>query len=97
MKALPNPTDQMRFFQLIQIIPSPTRSALNSGDLLNYRISEPRIMGYLRNNSMFAFGKTDRARTSATMREILDSMWLFNDLWVRALTKYDEVKAQRKG
>jgi hypothetical protein len=97
MKALPNPTDQMRFFQLIQIIPSPTRSALNSGDLLNYRISEPRIMGYLRNNSMFTFGKADRARTSATMREIMDSMWLFNDLWVRALAKYDEIKAQPKG
>jgi hypothetical protein len=31
------------------------------------------------------------------MRETLDSMWLFNDVWVRALTKYDEVKAQRKG
>ena len=97
MKALPNPTDQMRFFQLIQIIPSPTKSALNSGDLLNYKISEPRIMGYLRNNSMFAFGKADRARTSATMREIMDSMWLFNDVWVRALAKYDEIKAQQKG
>jgi hypothetical protein len=97
MKALPNPTDQMRFFQLIQIIPSPTKSALNSGDLLNYRISEPRIMGYLRNNSMFAFGRADRARTSATMREIMDSMWLFNDVWVRALAKYDEIKAQQKG
>jgi hypothetical protein len=96
-KALPNPTDQMRFFQLIQIIPSPTKSALNSGDLLNYRISEPRIMGYLRNNSMFAFGKADRARTSATMREILDSMWLFDDLWVRAMAKFDEIKAQQKG
>jgi len=97
MKALPNPTDQMRFFQLIQIVPSPTRSALNSGDLLNYRISEPRIMGYLRNNSMFAFGKADRARTSATMREVMDSMWLFNDVWVRAMAKYDEIKAQQKG
>jgi hypothetical protein len=97
MKALPNPTDQMRFFQLIQIIPSPAKSALNSGDLLNYRISEPRIMGYLRNNSMFAFGRADRARTSATMREIMDSMWLFNDLWVRALAKYDEIKARPKG
>jgi hypothetical protein len=97
MKALPNPTDQMRFFQLIQIIPSPTKSALNSGDLLNYRISEPRIMGYLRNNSMFAFGKADRARISATMREIMDSMWLFDDVWVRALAKFDEIKAQQKG
>lgn len=97
MKALPNQTDQMRFFQLIQIVPSPTKSALRSGDLLNYRISEPRIMGYLRNNSMFAFGKADRARTSATMREVMDSMWLFNDVWVRALAKYDEIKAQQKG
>jgi hypothetical protein len=97
MKALPNPTDQMRFFQLIQIVPSPTKSALNSGNLLNYRISEPRIMGYLRNNSMFAFGKADRARTSATLREIMDSMWLFDDVWVRALAKYDEIKAQQKG
>ena len=97
MKALPNPVDQMRFFELIQIIPSPTKSALNSGDLLNYRISERRIMGYLRNNSMFAFGKTDRAKTSATMREILDSMWLFNDVFAQALTKFGEIKAQQKG
>jgi hypothetical protein len=97
MKALPDRTDQMRFFQLIQIIPSPTKSALNSGNLLNYRISEPRIMGYLRNNSMFAFGKADRAKTSATMREVMDSMWLFDDIWVRALAKFDEIKAQRKG
>jgi hypothetical protein len=97
MKALPDPIDQMRFFELIQIIPSPAKTALNSGNLLSYRISEPRIMGYLRNNSMFAFGKTDRAKTSATMREILDSMWLFNDIFDRALTKFGEIKAQQKG
>jgi hypothetical protein len=95
MKALPNPIDQMRFFELIQIIPSPAKAALNSGNLLNYRISEPRIMGYLRNNSMFAFGKADRAKTSATIREILDSMWLFNDIFDRALSKFSEVKAQQ--
>ncbi len=97
VKALPDPIDQMRFFELIQIIPSPAKAALNSGDLLNYRISEPRIMGYLRNNSMLAFGKADRAKTSATMREILDSMWLFNDTFDRALAKFDEIKAQQKG
>jgi hypothetical protein len=97
MKALPDPIDQMRFFELIQIIPSPAKAALNSGNLLNYRISEPRIMGYLRNNSMFAYGKTDRAKTSATMREILDSMWLFNDIFDRALAKFGEIKAQQKG
>jgi hypothetical protein len=97
MKALPDPIDQMRFFELIQIIPSPAKAALNSGNLVNFRISEPRIMGYLRNNSMFAFGKADRARTSATMREILDSMWLFNDIFDRALAKFGEIKAQQKG
>ena len=97
MKALPKPIDQMRFFELIQIIPSPTKTALNSGNLLNYRISEPRIMGYLRNNSMFAFGKADRAKTSATMREILDSMWLLNDMFERALARFGEIKARQKG
>src|SRR5215468_11793406 len=77
-KTLPNPIDQMKFFELIQIVPSPTRSALASGNLLDYRISNPVIMKYLRNNSIFAFGQADRARTSATFREILDAMWLFN-------------------
>jgi hypothetical protein len=95
VKTLPNPIDQMKLFELIQIIPSPTRSALKSGDLINYRISDPRIMGYLRNNSIFAFGQADRARTSATVREILDAMWLFNGKFERALSKFAEIKAQR--
>jgi len=95
-KTLPDPIDQMKFFELIQIIPSPTRSALKSGNLVNYRISDPRIMGYLRNNSVFAFGRADRARTSATFREILDAMWLFNDKFERALAKFDEIKAGKK-
>src|SRR5262249_7094664 len=45
-KALPDPIDQMKVFELIQIIPSPTKSALKSGSFVKYRISEPRIMGY---------------------------------------------------
>jgi hypothetical protein len=94
-KALPDPIDQMKVFELIQIIPSPTRSALHSGNLLNYRISDPTIMGYLRNNSIFTFGHTDRAKASATFREILDAMWLFNDKFERALAKSDEIRAQR--
>jgi hypothetical protein len=97
VKTLPNPIDQMKLFELIQIVPSPTRSALRSGDLVNYRISDPTIMGYLRNNSIFAFGRADRARTSATFREILDSMWLFNDKFERALARFDEIKARQKG
>ena len=79
VKILPNPIDQMRFFELIQIVPSPTKSALKSGNFATYRVSDPTVMGFLRNNSMFTFGQADRARTSAIFREILDAMWLFND------------------
>ncbi len=96
LKAFPNPIDQMKIFELIQIVPSPTRSALRSGDLANYRISDPKIMGYLRNNSMFTFGRADRARTSVNYREILAAMWLFNEKFERAQARFDEIKAQRK-
>jgi hypothetical protein len=94
VKTLKNPIDQMKFFELIQIVPTPTRSALNSGSLLDYRISDARIMRYLRNNSIFAFGKADRARTSATFREILDAMWLFNRKFERALAEFEQIKAK---
>jgi hypothetical protein len=94
-KTSPDPIDQMKVFELIQIVPSPTQAALRSGNLLNYRISDPTIMGYLRNNSIFTFGHADRARTSATLREILDAMWLFNDKFERASLKFDEIKAGR--
>jgi hypothetical protein len=95
-KALPNPIDQMKLFELIQIIPSPTKSALASGNLVNYRISDPKIMGYLRNNSVFTFGHVDRAKTSATFREILDAMWLFDDKFRQAMARLNEIKAQQK-
>jgi hypothetical protein len=62
--------------------------------LLGYRVSDPRVMGYLRNNNIFAFGHVDRSRTSATMREILDAMWLFNGVFERALAKFNEIKVQ---
>jgi hypothetical protein len=93
VRALPDPIDQMKLFELIQIIPGPTKSALASANLANYTVSDPTIMGYLRNNSIFTFGQADRAKTSATMREILDAMWLFNDKFERARAKFDEVKA----
>jgi hypothetical protein len=94
VKTLPDPIDQMKLFELIQIIPSPTMSAMRSGNLLGYRISDPRIMGYLRNNSMFAYGKADRAKASATFREIMDAMWLFNDKFARAQAKFAEVRGR---
>jgi hypothetical protein len=97
VKTLPNPIDQMKLFELIQIIPSPTKSALRSGSFVKYEISEPRIMGYLRNNSVFTFGQADRAKTSANFREILDAMWLFNVKFDQALTKFNEIKARPKG
>ena len=96
VRALPNPIDQMKLFELIQIIPSPTKAALNSGSLAGYRISDPTVMGYLRNNSIFAFGHADRAKTSATFREILDAMWLFDDKFDHALAKFAELKARPK-
>jgi hypothetical protein len=97
MQMLPDEIDQMKLFELIQIIPSPTRAALKSGDFSDYRIADPRIMGYLRNNSIFTFGKADRAKTSATFREILNAMWLFNVKFERARSKFNEIKAHRSG
>jgi hypothetical protein len=96
MAELPDPIDQMKLFQLIQIVPSPTRAALKSGNLEAYRISDPRIMGYLRNNAIFTFGKADRARESATYREILDAMWLFTDKFERARAAFAEIKAEER-
>lgn len=89
---LPDEMDQMKLFELIQIVPTPTRSALASGNVATYKISDPTIMKYLRNNSIFTFGKVDRAKTSATYREILDAMWLFNDKFKRAQAKCDAIK-----
>jgi hypothetical protein len=94
-KVLPDPIDRMKLFELMQIVPTPTRAALRSGYLLAYRVSDPVIMGYLRNNSIFAFGHADRARTSASYREILDAMWLFNAKFELARSKFDEIKARR--
>ena len=84
----------MKLFELIQIIPSPTRSALKSDNLADYKISDPTIMKYLRNNSIFTFGKADRAKISATFREILDAMWLFNAKFEQARSKFDEIKTR---
>jgi hypothetical protein len=97
VKTVPDPIDQMRLFELIQIVPSPTRSALKSGNLFGYRVSDPTIMGFLRNNSMFTFGQANRAKTSATFREIFDAMWLFDDKFERALAKFNEIKARQRG
>jgi hypothetical protein len=52
-------------------------------------------MGYLRNNSIFAFGRADRAKTSATFREILDAMWLFNRKFERALSEFNQIMARQ--
>ena len=94
VKLMPDPIDQMKIFELIQIIPSPTKSALNSSNFANQRISDPTVMGYLRNNSIFTFGRADREKTSATFREVLDAMWLFNDKFERALSQFNEIKAK---
>jgi hypothetical protein len=51
----------------------------------------------LRNNSVFTFGQADRAKTSASFREILNAMWLFNSKFERALAEFNEIKAGKKG
>ncbi|WP_298262069.1 hypothetical protein [Bradyrhizobium sp.] len=94
VRVLPDPIDQMKLFELMQIVPTPTRAALKSGNLLSYRISDPTVMGYLRNNSISAFGHADRARTSATYRELLDAMWLFNAKFEQARRKFDEIRTK---
>lgn len=96
VSAFPDPIDQLKLFELIQIVPTPTKAAIKSGIIAAYRVSDPRIMGYLRNNSMFTFGQADRAKSSASYREILDAMWLFNEKFERALSKFDEIKMQKK-
>ena len=93
---LPDEIDQMKLFELIQIVPAPTKSALASASVTAYEVSNATIMGYLRNNSMFTFGRADRARSSATYSEILDAMWLFNEKFERALSTYNEIKAGKK-
>jgi len=95
VRTLPDPIDQMKLFELIQIIPSPTRSALGSGSFIDYGISQPRIMGYLRNNSIFAFGHADRSKKSATFGEILAAMWLFNRKFERALAEFNRIRARQ--
>ena len=97
VQSLPNPIDQMKLFELIQIIPSPTKAALSTGNVTDYRIADPTVMGYLRNNSIFTFGRADRARTSATFGEILDAMWLFDQKFEKAQSIFNAIKAQRKG
>jgi hypothetical protein len=91
-KMLPDEIDQMKLFQLIQIVPTPTRAALKSGNVETYKISDARIMGFLRNNSIFTFGKADRSKTSATFREILDAMWLFTPKFEKAREKFNAIK-----
>ena len=45
VQTLPDPIDQMKLFELIQIIPTPTRAALRSGDLASYKISDAEDHG----------------------------------------------------
>ncbi|MGQ0673248.1 MAG: hypothetical protein ACT4N2_10285 [Hyphomicrobium sp.] len=92
IKLLPDEIDQMRLFELIQIVPTPTRAAIRSGNIAGYKVSDARVMGFLRNNSIFTFGDADRARTSATYREIMDAMWLFTPKFEKARAKFNAVE-----
>lgn len=97
VSMLPDEIDQMKFFELIQIVPTPTRAALKSGDIASHEVSDARVMGFLRNNSIFTFGKANRAKRSATYREILDAMWLFNAKFERARVTFNEISGKGGG
>jgi hypothetical protein len=43
-------------------------------------------------NGILALGRSERARTSASLHEILNAMWLFNIKFEQARTKFEEVK-----
>jgi hypothetical protein len=90
-QALPDPIDQMKLFELIQII----RAALSVGKLASYKVSDPRVMKYLHNNSIFVFGHADQAKTSASFREILDAMWLFNEKFQRAISIFSAIREHK--
>lgn len=91
-RMLPDEIDQMKLFQLIQIVPTPTRAALKSGNVETYTVSDKRIMGFLRNNSIFTFGRANRAKTSATYREVLDAMWLFTPKFEKARDRFAAIQ-----
>jgi hypothetical protein len=95
-RMLPGEIDQMKLFQLIQIVPTPTRAALRSGDVATYEVKSRQIMGFLRNNSIFTFGKDNRARTKATYREIMDAMWLFDAKFEKARAKFAAIERGAK-
>ena len=47
VKALPDPIDQMKLFELVQIIPSPTKAAIRSGNVTRCRHFRPDDHGIL--------------------------------------------------
>ena len=84
----------MKLFELYSDHSRSDQGGARSGGVTGYRISDPRIMGFLRNNSIFTFGKADRAKTSATIREVLDAMWLFDEKFERALALFGQIKSK---
>jgi hypothetical protein len=52
-------------------------------------------MKYLHNNSIFVFGHADQAKTSASFREILDAMWLFNEKFQRAISIFSAIREHK--
>ena len=95
MKILPDEIDQMKFFQLIQIIPSPTRTALDS--------ATSRATGFPTRRSWATCATTPcspsarrTGRKIRDLREILDAMWLFNSKFEKAQAKFATIKAGEK-
>jgi hypothetical protein len=97
VKTLPDPIDQMKFFELIQIVPAPTRSALRSGNLLNYRVSDPTIMKYLRNNSAVRLWQGRPGQNIGHLPRNSRRMWLSTTSSNARFRRFNEIKTRQKG
>ena len=94
-KTLPDPIDQMKLFELIQIVPTPDRSALESGDLLSYRVSEPdhHEVPAQQQHLRVWHRPTGRAPRRASARSSL-RCGCSTAKFERAMVKYSEIKGR---
>ena len=97
VKTLPDPIDQMKLFELIQIIPSPTKSASNQATSPNMKFPSRGSWAICATTACSPSDKPTGARTSANFREILDAMWIFNVKFDQALAKFNEIKDSAQG
>jgi len=78
---------------LLELLRVWYKAARPQGWLFPGRDRNPTIMGYLRNNSIFAFGRLIEPEHLQPSAKFL-MMWRFNDKFEQALSTIDEIKAR---